>query len=285
MSGPYSGPQSDITHRYRCCQDAAQKKKSKSKGKRGRGSVERFACNGRLVFRERLQDRIQDVDLEHSYHAQYKDKHLSKDVLDFISKRVETSTAAAIYRDLKNAKLADNVPEYKVYYQWRQANIKLWRHDKDQFTSVEKLLAQDGMREKFTGIDYTPWGVKAFAIFVKHQSLPKLAVETKELAIDATYGTNNSGMDLYAVLAEVDGTGVPIAYMFVNRSGPKDDNPKPNCPIVAVLQKLLLDIKTRGFSDVLSALCTSGKEIDKETKWIFFGSSSYLLPASLASVA
>ena len=29
-----------------------------------------------------------------------------------------------------------------------------------------------------------------------------------EMAMDATYGTNNPGMDLFAVLAEVDGTGV-----------------------------------------------------------------------------
>jgi hypothetical protein len=37
----------------------------------------------------------------------------------------------------------------------------------------------------------------------------------KELAMDATYGTNNAGMDLFAVLAEVDGTGVPLAYCFM----------------------------------------------------------------------
>ena len=46
---------------------------------------------------------------------------------------------------------------------------------------------------------------------------------TKEVAIDATFGKNNAGMDLYAVLAELDGTGVPLAYLFVekdNSTGP-----------------------------------------------------------------
>jgi hypothetical protein len=31
-----------------------------------------------------------------------------------------------------------------------------------------------------------------------------------------TYGTNGGGMDLFAVLAEVEGTGVPLAYCLVD---------------------------------------------------------------------
>ena len=31
-----------------------------------------------------------------------------------------------------------------------------------------------------------------------------------------THGTNNAGMDLYAVLAEVDGSGIPLAYLFLD---------------------------------------------------------------------
>lgn len=37
--------------------------------------------------------------------------------------------------------------------------------------------------------------------------------------MDATYGTNSSGAELFAVLAEVDGSGVPICYMFVEKQG------------------------------------------------------------------
>ena len=37
----------------------------------------------------------------------------------------------------------------------------------------------------------------------------------KELVMDATFGTNSTGMSLFAVLAEVDGTGVPLAYYFM----------------------------------------------------------------------
>ena len=48
--------------------------------------------------------------------------------------------------------------------------------------------------------------------------------------MDATYGTNNMGADLFAVLAEVDGTGVPLAYCFVdvfkeNKKGKRNAEP------------------------------------------------------------
>ena len=36
------------------------------------------------------------------------------------------------------------------------------------------------------------------------------------MAIDATFGTNNAGMDLFAVFAAVDGTGIPLAYCFLD---------------------------------------------------------------------
>jgi hypothetical protein len=32
--------------------------------------------------------------------------------------------------------------------------------------------------------------------------------------MDSTFGTNNAGMDMFAVLAEAEGTGVPLAYYF-----------------------------------------------------------------------
>ena len=45
--------------------------------------------------------------------------------------------------------------------------------------------------------------------------LHQLLFSTKEVAIDATFGTNNVGMDLFALLAEFDGTGIPLAYCFL----------------------------------------------------------------------
>ncbi|KAI1007619.1 hypothetical protein K3495_g599 [Podosphaera aphanis] len=57
-------------------------------------------------------------------------------------------------------------------------------------------------------------------------------------AIDATYGTNSAGSDLFAVLAEFDGTGVPSAYLFIEKSV---ENSTPGVPgkMVQILDQFM----------------------------------------------
>ena len=57
------------------------------------------------------------------------------------------------------------------------------------------------------------------AIYINDSFSPLRA--SQELSMDATYGTINVGMDLVAVLAEVDGTCIPLGYFF---TGIKQDS-------------------------------------------------------------
>lgn len=50
-------------------------------------------------------------------------------------------------------------------------------------------------------------------------SILNLAMATKEIVIKAAFGINITGMSLLAVLAELDETGVPLAYLFVEKVG------------------------------------------------------------------
>ena len=56
--------------------------------------------------------------------------------------------------------------------------------------------------------------MRGLAFFCR-EAMETLSSSVKEVAMDATFGTNNAGMDLFALLAEVDGTGVPLGYCFV----------------------------------------------------------------------
>ena len=76
---------------------------------------------------------------------------------------------------------------------------------------------------------YYSANLRAAAFYVS-DAIGTLASRTKELAMDATFGTNKMAMDLFAVLAEVDGTGVPLAYCFTelfkdNSSGVRNAEP------------------------------------------------------------
>ncbi|KAI0996216.1 hypothetical protein K3495_g11965 [Podosphaera aphanis] len=54
--------------------------------------------------------------------------------------------------------------------------------------------------------------VRAYGFYIR-ASVDALSGTTREIAIDATYGTNNAGMELNAVLAELDGNGASMAYL------------------------------------------------------------------------
>lgn len=84
--------------------------------------------------------------------------------------------------------------------------------------------------------------INALAIYI-NASIDALKRTTAEVAIDATYGTNNAGMDLYAVLAELDGTGVPMAYLFVKKD--RLTGTAPTGAITQILVKFLRPLQER----------------------------------------
>ena len=94
--------------------------------------------------------------------------------------------------------------------------------------------------------------------------------------MDATYGTNNMGADLFAVLAEVDGTGVPLAYCFVdvfkeNKKGKRSAEPGT---IVDVLIHFLQALKGYHLNPTFFG-------IDKDSAEIF--AVSHVWPGAIIS--
>lgn len=65
-------------------------------------------------------------------------------------------------------------------------------------------------------IRYSSMSMFSLGIYV-HASFEALSTITKEIAFDAISGTNNAGMLEPAVLADFDGIGASIAYLFVEK--------------------------------------------------------------------
>ncbi|CAD6983061.1 unnamed protein product [Tilletia controversa] len=66
---------------------------------------------------------------------------------------------------------------------------------------------------------------------------------TVEISLDATFGTNNSGHDLFAVLAEVNGTGVPLLYLLLDTKDMRGDGRR-----IEMLSEVLAMLKGMGVS-------------------------------------
>lgn len=81
--------------------------------------------------------------------------------------------------------------------------------------------------------------------------------------MDATYGTNSAGMDLFAVPAEVDGSGVPLCYMFVQKGDAGNGRGQTaEGTMTAFIKAFLLPLKTCGFNPHFFGTDKDKSEID-----------------------
>lgn len=83
------------------------------------------------------------------------------------------------------------------------------------------LSAINLLEEKYGEFNHKVFTISDFRALGKHDnaSISATAPKTKEIAIDAMFGTNYIGMDLFAALAELDRSGIPLAYLLVERAG------------------------------------------------------------------
>lgn len=239
----------DFAFTYNCSQDISIYNDNISSSKRrDRCGMQRFACSSKLKLQLNTVDRRLSLYMHHKYHNPYIDIHLSEEVLDFINERSSFQTPSEIYHNLQTSRInqVGSATPYQIYYRWHQENKKYWRRDNDQFVSATRLL--DESANNYSYQTFSSVGICALGIYIE-ASISSLAQQTKELVIDATYGTNNAGMELYSVLAELDGTGVPLAYMFVEKCGSTGSNrPMEDGAMTHVLDQFLRPLFLAGFT-------------------------------------
>lgn len=158
-------------------------------------------------------DRTLTVILRHDHHKIYVDNLLTPACCNFISDRRLTSTPGEIYRELQAFGPVgwDKTTAEQVYYQWQKANASNWRKHNDASESAFLLGEESPL---CTAAQYSAGTMRAVAIYVT-KNIELLSASIEEIAMDSTYGTNSSGAPLFAVLAEYDGSGFPLAYCFI----------------------------------------------------------------------
>ena len=246
---------------YFCSQDAQRARSSVAEGKRDAPRMGRFSCQSRLVFRLLLENRTLNVSLTHTYHTPYADHQLSEAALEFIRARTAITTPAEIYRDLQAAQMPgwEFITSDQVYYQWQQLNSTIWRRDQDPLKSAQVLLSE---HKEYNASLFSAGNMRVLAFYIS-DSVNTLASRAKELSMDATFGTNNMAMDLFAVLAEVDGTGVPLAYCFTQVF---QDNDRGVCraepgALTSLLEQFLRPLQSFGFNPTFFGTDKDSSEI------------------------
>ncbi|CAD6972950.1 unnamed protein product, partial [Tilletia controversa] len=199
------------------------------------------------------------------------------DVIEFIEARLD-STPGQIYQDLicsaEMRSKAKEITQKQVWFWWRAGTSSSWQLNPDPFESMAtalagQVLARDaGPAEAAAAIDTFCTSLPAPALSgtqsisphvlgqpiwkegrccgFAHYALGLIAAlrdTTVEISLDATYGTNSGGHDLFGVLAEVEGTGVPLLYLFMDTKDMLGDRRK-----IEILTESLAMLKGMGIN-------------------------------------
>ena len=236
---------------FYCCQDQDRCRnnyKKRSAGRTDRELTTRFDCESALLLKVDLGRRFIKVQFDHKFHEPYTDRYLPSEIKEFAAERLLNHPPAEVYEHIKrnHVKGWESVAEYQIYYLWQGANAVAWRCHPDPVKSAYLLL------EKFHG-SYGAWerqfgNVHGLAIYIS-STVQALATVTAELVMDQTYGTNSAGMGLFVVIAEVDGRGIPLAYLLVEVEPNKEGKKKADKgAIIQILQEFLSPLKAAGFN-------------------------------------
>jgi hypothetical protein len=195
---------------------------------------------------------------------------------------VSSKTPSEIYRELRDFPEGKLVTRHQVYYIWQKANAEIWQRDSDPFVSATMLLSEDRAYRDHHGI-FTAGNVRALGFFAP-EPIKRVAKSATQLVMDATFGTNSGGMDLFAVLAEIEGTGVPLAYCLVEILKPPQGNSSETKPLRAdpgamtyVIQQFLERLKGFGLHPRCFAIDKDAAEIAAVTCVAGYQNSAVLL--------
>jgi hypothetical protein len=128
------------------------------------------------------------------------------------------------------------------------------------------LLSEDSAYRDHHDV-FTAGNLRALGFFAS-ETIKQLLKSTTQLVMDSTFGTNSGGMDLFAVLAEVEGTGVPLAYCLVELLKPPQAKSAEKKPVRAdpgamtyIIQQFLERLKSFGFNPRCIAIDKDQAEI------------------------
>ncbi|RIB12830.1 hypothetical protein C2G38_2327609 [Gigaspora rosea] len=176
--------------------------------------MERFDCHGTIKITINQSNNIAKLVLKHELiHAQPKNVIVSQDIKEFIKENINL-LPREIYAQLVENGLNPLIRQKQIHFWWSELGQNRYRRQDDAFESAIQWLRKG--QYKIVLEQLQP---RALALITElHDYLLKLNINIHECGIDATYNTNNFGMELYCFQAEVNGTGFPLAYLFLENN-------------------------------------------------------------------
>ncbi|CAD6960114.1 unnamed protein product [Tilletia controversa] len=189
--------------------------------------------------------------MEHISHDHYCDRSVHPEVIEYIETHLD-STPRQLYQDIRAhpelKDLSTQTTQKQVWFWWGERSASSWRLCDESIINAlgpAMLRPTDGPAaaklaiEEFviqhpnvgTGIVSSHMvgqtvssegGIRGIALYA-FGIIAALRGQVVEVSLDATFGTNSSGHDLFAVMAELNGTGAPLMYFLLDTKDMKGD--------------------------------------------------------------
>ncbi|KAI9068628.1 hypothetical protein FKP32DRAFT_1561305 [Trametes sanguinea] len=226
----------------------------------------RFPCNGWLHVAISPDTNVAEISLKHGLeHVPYLDIELPEKWKAYIREHGRGQTPGQIWRHILRVESEGlsvrelNLPFRRkaVYYYWQVASRGEWRLGGTPMESARTFLEERG--DEFNvcpmEVEAEP-GTEVMAFYVK-DFVEEWAAHTQELGMDSTWNTNGANFELFAAVADADGAGIPLAFLFICTRKEAAPGAKQ-----LVLERFLSGLKTLGVNPEFTLLDKDWAEIN-----------------------
>ncbi|CDO76217.1 hypothetical protein BN946_scf184894.g6 [Trametes cinnabarina] len=212
----------DKVYSFSCAQAAGREHKAKvpKAGKKTRDTrrMDRFPCHGWLHLTVGKLSNVISISLKHALeHVAYVDISLPERWKDFIREQAQKLTPGKIWQHILQEEGDADLPygPNAVYYYWHVVSQEEWRLADNPLASASKFIKDWGERHhiKVLEVEAEP-GTEVLAFYVT-DFVAAWARNTQELAMDSTWNTNGGNFELFAAVADLNGAGLPLAFVFI----------------------------------------------------------------------
>ncbi|OSC99965.1 hypothetical protein PYCCODRAFT_1342865, partial [Trametes coccinea BRFM310] len=206
--------------------------------------MERFPCSGWLHLTVSDVSEIAIISVKHKCdHVAYLNIDLPNHWKAYIEEHARTQTPGQVSPSLAVVEKQIDVPfrSKAVYYYWGTVCRREWRLSDTPLASARKFLEERGEEFNVRALDIKEEpGTEVVAFYVK-DFVNEWARNTQELGLDSTWNTNGGNFELFAAVADADGAGIPLAFLFISTSKGTDSGAKQ-----IVLERFLGELKLLG---------------------------------------
>ncbi|KAF7725365.1 hypothetical protein EC973_009631 [Apophysomyces ossiformis] len=183
--------------------------------------METFRCGGQVSgYIDRVNNVI-SLNIEHSigHPAPSRTNHsVPESVREFIINGAINMSSRELYQRVlqEYPNETENLTTAQAYYWWHEGVVSSYRLRSDEIASSRLLISRASSKGVCMIFDQNERGVSALGFVTSLFNVASVSPFVEEFHVDSTYKTNRIGCELFGIIANVNGSGFPIAYMILH---------------------------------------------------------------------